>query len=163
MCSMKRVCQFCYNGTYWVPDFPDIKGFAGHLWHSILIFANGASSAWSCKHIYVLGQVCGLVKCSSRLRSPKILKSSWRGLEKSELPWEPILYSHKCVACRTISLPSFNSLCCKLTEIVLFIYLMLWWVEWMTSSVLPFAYFTHFSNSNIPGPMQIFPNGKQRF
>ena len=34
--------------TYWVPDLPDIKGFAGHLWHSILILiANGdASSAY---------------------------------------------------------------------------------------------------------------------
>ena len=31
--------------TYWVPDLPDIKGFAGHLWRSVLIFANGASSA----------------------------------------------------------------------------------------------------------------------
>ena len=27
-----------------VPDLPDIKGFDGHLWLSILIFANGASS-----------------------------------------------------------------------------------------------------------------------
>jgi len=25
--------------------FPDILGFSGHLWSSILIFANGASSA----------------------------------------------------------------------------------------------------------------------
>ena len=29
--------------TYLVPDLPDIKVFAGHLWRSILIFANGAS------------------------------------------------------------------------------------------------------------------------
>jgi len=29
--------------TYWVPDLPNIKGISGHLNHSILIFANGAS------------------------------------------------------------------------------------------------------------------------
>ena len=28
--------------TYWVPDLSNIKGFSGHLWHSILIFANKA-------------------------------------------------------------------------------------------------------------------------
>jgi len=32
------------TATYWVPDLPDIKDFAGYLWHSILLFANGASS-----------------------------------------------------------------------------------------------------------------------
>ena len=39
----------------------------------------------------MLGQVnCGIVKCFSSLRSPKILKSGWMGLEKSNLPWELI-------------------------------------------------------------------------
>ena len=33
-----------------------------------------------------------------------------------------IFYSHKCVSCRTISLPSFNVLHCKLARITLFIY-----------------------------------------
>ena len=28
--------------TYWVPDLSNIKGFSGHLWHSILISANKA-------------------------------------------------------------------------------------------------------------------------
>ena len=28
--------------TYWFPDLSNIKGFSGHLWHSILIFANKA-------------------------------------------------------------------------------------------------------------------------
>jgi len=37
--------SFVTMATYWVPDFPDIKGFFCHLWCSILIFANGASSA----------------------------------------------------------------------------------------------------------------------
>jgi len=31
--------------TYWVPDLLKIKRIAGHLQHSIFIFANGASYA----------------------------------------------------------------------------------------------------------------------
>ena len=31
-------------------------------------------------------------------------------------------YSHRCVSCRTISLPSFNGLCCKLAKIAAFKY-----------------------------------------
>ena len=31
--------------TYWIPDLPNIKGSSGHLWRSILLFANGASYA----------------------------------------------------------------------------------------------------------------------
>ena len=37
--------------------------------------------------------------------------------------------SHRCIFCRTISLPSFNSLRRKLAEIALFIYMMQNWVE----------------------------------
>ena len=41
--STKRVPQYELNSfvtivTYWVPDLPN-----GHLWHSILTFANGGS------------------------------------------------------------------------------------------------------------------------
>ena len=39
--------------------FPNSKGFSGHLKHSFLLFANGASHALSSKHM--LAQVCGLV------------------------------------------------------------------------------------------------------
>ena len=56
------------------------------------------------------------------------------------------LYRRMCVARGTISPPSFKGLCCKLTEIARIIYLMLCWVESMRSSVISFAYFTHFSN-----------------
>ena len=45
--------------------------------------------------------------------------SGW-GLKKSKLPWEQIFYSHRYASCRTISLPSFNGLRCKLAEIALF-------------------------------------------
>ena len=47
--------------TYWVPDLPNIKGISGHLWHSIFIFAHGASYTCSNKHINMLAWVCGLV------------------------------------------------------------------------------------------------------
>ena len=55
-----------------------------------------------------------------------ILKSSGWGLEPSELPWEQNLYSCRCVSYRTISLPSFNGLYCKIAKIAkiaLFMYL----------------------------------------
>ena len=57
------------------------------------------------------------------LKITNILKSSEWGLVKSELSWEQNFYSPRCVSCRTISLPSFNGLRCKLTKIALFIYL----------------------------------------
>ena len=57
------------------------------------------------------------------LKITYILKSSGWGLEKNELPWEQkMFYSCRCVFCRTISLPSFNGLDCKLAKIALFIY-----------------------------------------
>ena len=37
--------SFVTMATYWIPDLPDLKGFTAHLCRSILIFANGASSA----------------------------------------------------------------------------------------------------------------------
>ena len=54
-----------------------------------------------------------------------------------------------CVSCRTIGLPRFNGLRSKLAKIALFIYLISYWVECMMSSVILFAYFTHFSSLNI--------------
>ena len=85
------------------------------------------------------------------MKITKILKSGWRGLEKSELPWEPNFYIRRCIAFRTISLPGFNGLGCKLTEIALFIIFDQTSVEFVMSSVISFTYFTHFSNVNISG------------
>ena len=68
--------------------------------------------------------------------------------EKSELPWQQNV---RCVFYRTISLPSFNDLRCKLAKIALFTQMMFYWVKCMISSVISFAYFTHFSNLNISG------------
>ena len=113
-----------YHGNILVPDLPDVTGFACHLWRSIVIFANGASSAWSCKHINMLQQVCCLAKCFSTLWSPKILNQVEEDWKRVSCHGNQFLYSRRCVACITtgcISLLSFNGLCCKLTEIALFI------------------------------------------
>ena len=114
--------SFVMVATNWVPDLPIIKGFSGCIWHSILIFANGASYAWSSKHKYVSSSLWSCLTFSE-LKITNILKSSGWGVEKSELPWKQNFYSHRCVSCRMISLPSFNGFCCKLTKIALFVYL----------------------------------------
>ena len=36
--NMSYITSFVTMATYWVPDLPDIKSFAGRLWRSILIF-----------------------------------------------------------------------------------------------------------------------------
>ena len=79
-----------------------------------------------------------------------------------------MFYIRRCIFCRTISLPSFNGLRCKLAEIAL--YIILGWVYDIIShlicslSSISFAYFTHFSNLNAsPELMQIFANGERGF
>ena len=59
------------------------------------------------------------------LKITYILKSSGWRLEKSALPWEQNVIAVDVFFCRTISLPSFNGLRCKLAKIALFIYMML--------------------------------------
>ena len=86
--------------TYWAPDLPDIESFAGRLWHSILIFANGASFARSSKQINMLGCVCGLVKCFLNTESAKIMKSDWWDWKRVSCCGNQIFYC-RCVACRT--------------------------------------------------------------
>ena len=68
-----------------------------------------SSSLWPCLAFF-------------ELKITNILKSSGWGLEQSELPWEQNIYSHRCVFHRTLSLPSFDDLRCKLAKIALFIY-----------------------------------------
>ena len=76
--------------TYWVPDLPDIKSFASHLWHSILIFANDSFN------IHMIQQAYKYVRSSlwpfHMFFEHKITKNNeirLGRLEKSELPWEP--------------------------------------------------------------------------
>ena len=42
--------------TYWASDLPDIKGYSGHLWRSILIFANIAHLIWMIQQAYKIGR-----------------------------------------------------------------------------------------------------------
>jgi len=69
----------------------------------------------------------------------KIMKSDWAHRKRVSSHGNQFFYSSKCIACGTITLPSFNGLCLKLTKIGLFIYSMLRWFEWMTSSILSIA------------------------
>ena len=57
--------------TYWVPNLPSIKGFTGHLWRSILIFANCAWYVLSSKHMNMLDRVWGTMQCFFSWMSPK--------------------------------------------------------------------------------------------
>ena len=56
---------------------------------------------------------------------------------------------YRCRSCKT--LPGFNGLCCKLAKIALFIYLIQYWVECKTSSVVSSAYFADLFKLNISG------------
>ena len=133
--------------SYWVPDLPHIKSFSGHLWRSILIFANSTSYAWSSKHINMLAWVCGLFKHFSSWKSRPYWNQVGGDWKRMSCHGNRIFYSHRCVSCRTIRLPSFNGLRCKLAKVALFIYLIYtYWAECMTSSIISFAHFTHFSN-----------------
>ena len=67
--STYEYTSFVTMATYWFPDLPDIKSFPGRHWRCILIFANGPSSARCRKHINMLGQVFGLLKCFLNLKS----------------------------------------------------------------------------------------------
>ena len=69
-CALQfQLTSFVTMATYWVPDLPNINSNSGHLWCSIFIFANGASSPWSNKHLNMLAWVCGLVKRFSSWKS----------------------------------------------------------------------------------------------
>ena len=109
--------------TYWVPDLPNINSNSSHLC-SIFIFANGASSPWSNKHLNMLAWVCGLVKHFSSWKSLTYWNQVGGDWKRLSCHGNKMFYSRRCVFCRTISLPSFNGLCCKLAKIALFINLM---------------------------------------
>ena len=72
------------------------------------------------------------------LKITYILKSSGRGLEKSELPWEQIVFSHRCVFCINIGLLSFNGLSCKSVKIALSIALSIFEISHLICIFYPF-------------------------
>ena len=84
---------------------PIFKGFFGHLWHSILMFANGASYAWSSKHINMFGRVCGYFQ-HFQAENHLHIEIKWVGTGKEWVAMETIFFIAKGVfRCRTISLP----------------------------------------------------------
>ena len=48
-----KLKRFVTMTTYWVADLSNIKGFSGHLWHSILIFAFKALYGGRCGGLMV--------------------------------------------------------------------------------------------------------------
>ena len=56
-----EIINYVTMATYWVPDLPDVKGFSGTFWHSILISLRDVSFARSRKDINVLYRLLGLV------------------------------------------------------------------------------------------------------
>ena len=99
-------------------------------------------------HINMLARVCGLVEHFST--------TYWNQVG-GDLKWvsclgNRIFYSHRCVFCRTISLPSFNGLGCKLAKIALFIY----------SYNIGLSVWRH-QSSHLHILMQILANGKPPF
>ena len=128
MCAPQyEYTTFVTMAMYWLPDLPDIQSFACCIWCPVLIFTNGASSKWSSKHNYInmLCEFVAMLNVFLSLKSPKPMKSGWGDWKRASCHRNQIFYNHSCAACRTNSIPLFNGLCCKLTEIALFIYLRL--------------------------------------
>ena len=118
--SQYELNSFVSIATYWVPELPNIKGFSGHLWHSMFIFANGGLYVWSSMHMNILARVCDTIECFLCWKSP----TDWNkvgGDWKRVSCHGNIIFIVICVF-RTISLPSFNGLWCKLAKIALLIY-----------------------------------------
>ena len=86
------------------------------------IFLNSTSYAWSSKHIDIVSSCLWPCLTFSKLKITSLLKSSGTGdWKRMRYHGNEIFYSHRCVSCRTISLPSFNVLHCKLAKITPFI------------------------------------------
>ena len=63
------------------PPHTCIKSFSGHLWHSILIFANSTSYPWFSKSINMLVRLCSLV-WHFQAENHQHIKIEWVGTEK---------------------------------------------------------------------------------
>ena len=103
----------------WFQTSPELKAFLAT--YSVLFsYLQIVPRVYDPADINMLAPVCDPVIAFFELKITNILKSSGWGLEQSELPWEQNFYSYWCVSNRTISLPSFNDLHCKLAKIALF-------------------------------------------
>lgn len=72
------IIDYVTMATYWVPDLPNVRGFSGFFWHSILIFFSDALFHRSSKHINVFKVDCLSWFNFSGLKFTKILKATGR-------------------------------------------------------------------------------------
>ena len=124
LCS-KILLNVLYNLGFTILFPWQHTGFqTGHPLRSIFMFANGAWYPWSNKHMNMLAWVCGLIWRFSSWKSLTYwsrMGGDWKRVSCHSIK---MCYSFRCVFYRTISLPSFNDLRCKLAKIALFTYTM---------------------------------------
>ena len=78
-CALQcEIINFVTMATYWVPDLPNVKGFSGFFWRSILIFFTDALFARSSKHRNVFNVDYLPWFIFSGVKFPKILKTTGR-------------------------------------------------------------------------------------
>ena len=99
------ICQWCFISIIQ----PAYKYVSSSLWPSLILFELKKLTFWN--------QVGGEWERVSCHGNRTFFHSRW------------------CVSSRTISLPRFNDLCCKLAKIAPFTYLIYCWVECMTASI----------------------------
>ena len=102
---------------------PILKAFPATFvipcWYLLLVLHN--YNAWFRKHVNVLAWLCILIWHFLRWKSLAYwnqVGGDWKGVS---CHGNRIFYSCRCVTCRTITLPNFNGLCCKLAQIALYI------------------------------------------
>ena len=83
--------RFVTMTTYLVPDLSNIKGFSGHLWHSILIFANKAPNGGRCSGLMVTALNSGVSGPGLSL-SRDIVLCSWARLFTPTVPLSTQVY-----------------------------------------------------------------------
>ena len=130
-----EIINYVTMATYWVAVLPNVRGFPGFFWCSILILFSDALFARSRKHTNVFKVDYWSWFNFYGLKATKILKTTGRTAKESVAMETKFNYICKCVTFRTMSVSRFNGFCGILIEIAPMIYSMLNWVEEMTSSV----------------------------
>ena len=138
--------------AYWVPDLHDIKDFSDHFKHSILFIANGASSAWSSKHLNTLGWVHGLCLMSSKLRTTKILKAGQRD-------WKRV-GCHGMKIDKAVGVLHLELLACQVSMVSAANWCNIWLSVWHHDSC-HLHILVNFQTSISLEPVQIFVNSKR--
>ena len=120
-CALQyEIINYVTMATYWVPDLPNVKGFSGFFWCSILIFCSDVLFARSSRHVNVL-KVDHLPWFNfSGLKFTKILKTTGRTGKECIAMETEFNNIWKCVTFGTTSVPSFTGFCCKLIKVASF-------------------------------------------